>query len=122
MRMLRWATAAALALAGAACSDDDHADGARGPCGFGGDLAACPPEQRTPEAACHRLVACAAIPLDATGGGFDWGRCVDEIETMTADRERFVVDCVATSTCDALKTSSSPANGGEPFCFHFGDP
>jgi hypothetical protein len=113
--------AAALACACAACDDQNKVDGARGPCGFGGDLTPCPASELTPEGACDRLVDCAAIPLSANGmGGFDWGRCVQEIQAMQADRETFVIDCVAQSTCDALKTSTSPANGGEPFCFAYG--
>ena len=111
---------AALALAGA-CDDKNEVDGARGPCGFGGDLSGCPASELTPEGACTRLVDCAAIPLDANGMAFDWGRCVDDIDQMTQDRATFVIDCVAQSTCDALKTDGSPATGGRPFCFQFGD-
>jgi hypothetical protein len=113
---------ATLALAAAAgCDNMNKVDGERGPCGFGGDLSGCPPSELTPEGACTRLVDCAAIPLDGKmQGGFDWGHCVDQIDGMTADRRTFVIDCVATSTCDALKSSDSPANGGQPFCFNFG--
>jgi len=116
MRMLL--VAAALALA--ACDNTNEVDGARGPCGSGGDLSGCPASARTPEGACTRLVDCAAIPLDAKGGAFDWGRCVDELDGMTADRAAFVVACVAESTCDLLKTDGSPASGGRPFCFQYG--
>jgi hypothetical protein len=117
MRTHFW-VAAALALA-AACDNTNEVDGVRGPCGFGGDLSACPPSALTSEGACTRLVECAAIPLDAHDMGFDWGRCVDDLDTMTADRQTFVIDCVATSTCDALKTDNAP-NGGRPHCFDFG--
>jgi hypothetical protein len=116
MRTLFW-----LVVGLAACDSMNRVDGARGPCGFGGDLSGCPASALTPEGACDRLVDCAAIPLDTNGmGGFDWGNCVDDIERMTDDRARFVIDCVAESTCDALKTSTNPSNGGQPFCFAFG--
>ena len=123
MRYPFWVAAAALACWAtvAACDNTDAVDGARGPCGFGGDLSACPPDELTPEGACWRLVDCAAIPVDAPDNNFDWGRCVDAIDGMTADRQTFVIDCVATSTCDALKVGGSP---GDPyqriFCFNFG--
>jgi hypothetical protein len=118
MRKLAGLAVAVLALA--ACDKTNEVDGARGPCGFGGDLSACPPSELTPGGVCSRLVECAAIPLDANQNGFDWGRCVDEIETMTADRRTFVVDCIASSTCDTLKSNGSPNDGGHPFCFGFG--
>jgi hypothetical protein len=117
MRLLIFAAVVALA---SACDDKNEVDGARGPCGFGGDLPACPPDELTPEGACTRLVDCAAIPLDGKDMTFDWGRCVDDLDSMTQDRATFVIDCVAQSTCDALKTDGSPANGGRPFCFAFG--
>ena len=120
MRTSFW-VAAAIAIAGAACDDMNRVDGARGPCGFGGDLSGCPASELTPEGACDRLVECAAIPLDTNGmGGFDWGNCVDDLERMTDDRQRFVIACVAESTCDALKSTGNPANGGQPFCFAYG--
>ena len=120
---MRTLVALALALA-AGCDATDRVDGVRGPCGFGGDLTSCPPDELTPEGACTRLVECAAIPLDSGSmnqGAFDWGRCVDELQQMRDDRERFVIACVAESTCDALKTQTNPANGSEPFCFAYGD-
>ncbi len=119
MRILCWSAALALVVI-AACDDTKEVDGARGPCGFGGDLSACPASELTPVGACTRLVDCAAIPLDANDMGFDWGACVDEIEAMTVDRETFVIDCIAQATCDSLKTDGSPANGGHPYCFKFG--
>jgi hypothetical protein len=121
---LRRIVLAAALVAAAGCDDKNRVDGARGPCGFGGDLTSCPPDELTPEGACDRLVACAAIPLDSgtmNPGAFDWGRCVDELEQMTAARAQFVIACVAESTCDLLKTQPNPANGSEPFCFSYGD-
>ena len=120
----RVALAALVACAAAAaCDNTNEVDGTRGPCGFGGDLSACPASALTSDGACWRLVDCGAIPLDANGNGFDWGRCVDAIEGMTADRQTFVIDCVASSTCDALKVGGSPADPYENvFCFNFGAP
>jgi hypothetical protein len=103
--------ALALPLALAACNagGDDTTDGTRGQCAAGGALEDCPEAQRTPEGACWRLVDCGAIPLASDNGGvFDWGTCVDRLESATADRERVVIDCIAASTCDALKTSGDP--------------
>jgi hypothetical protein len=116
--MRRFVLLAAL-VAAAGCDDKNRVDGARGPCGFGGDLTSCPPDELTPEGACDRLVACAAIPLDSgtSSGAFDWGRCVDELDQMTAARAQFVIACVAESTCDLLKR---PPNSDEPFCFQYG--
>jgi hypothetical protein len=121
MRYVLW-VAAAVALA-AGCDDMNAVDGARGPCGFGGDLSGCPASAKTAEGACWRLVECASIPLDAPDpGDFDWGRCVNAIEGMTADRQTFAIACVASSTCDALKVDGSPDHPYQtPFCLDFGD-
>ena len=98
-----------------ACS---NADGTRGQCAEGGELAACPEAERTAEGACWRLVDCGAIPLksDTNPDGspntdiFDWDKCTADIEALTPDRERITIDCIAVSTCDSLK----PADIGDP--------
>src|SRR5258707_363314 len=93
-----------------ACS---NADGTRGQCAEGGELSACPQAERTAEGACWRLVDCGAIPLkkdtnqDGTPnvGIFDWDNCVFTLMSRTDDRQRIVINCIAASTCDALKPS-----------------
>ena len=116
---------AVLALALAACGTggDDTTDGTRGQCAEGGALSACPEAERTPEGACWRLVDCGAIPLASDNTGvFDWGACVDGLERATADRERLAIDCIAASTCDALKTSGDPRrpDPSQMYCLRLG--
>ena len=109
-----------LALALLSCDDSGSADGARGPCAAGPDSLACTEAVTSPEAACTRLVACAAIPLDAADG-FDWGECVDDLEALTDDRARLVVGCVAASRCDELRVMGSPEQPREPiYCLALG--
>lgn len=121
----RWfpvlAVVAALALA--ACDSDGAVDGARGSCAQGGALGTCPDAVTTAETACQRMVACAAIPLDAEDeNGFDWGRCVDQIQRMTPAQSSFVISCIGSSGCDDLKVEGSPDTpNGRGFCFEFGD-
>ncbi|HSN26832.1 MAG TPA: hypothetical protein VLT45_11115 [Kofleriaceae bacterium] len=92
----------------AACNaGDDTTDGARANCAQGGVLTDCPDAPHTSEGACWRLVDCAAIPLDSANN-FDWKRCVDGIDKLTADRQALVIDCIAASSCDALKVDGSP--------------
>jgi hypothetical protein len=101
---------ASLALAIIACgSGDDTVEGARGECATGGALNDCPPAEQTPDGACWRLVDCAAIPLRADMNNvFDWGSCVNYVESLTDDRERLIISCIAASACDALKVQGSP--------------
>ena len=102
----------------AACNAaDDTADGARGLCAEGGALNQCPDPPKTAQGACWKLVDCAAIPLDAMNN-FDWGDCVNGIERLTDDRQRLVIDCIAASSCDALKPD--PQNG-QIACLLLGD-
>ena len=102
----------------AACNaGDDTTDGARASCAEGGAINACPDSPTTPEGACWRLVDCAAIPLDAPNN-FDWADCMNGIERLTADRQRLVIDCIAVSSCDALKPD--PQNG-QIACLLLGD-
>ena len=111
-----------VAVAMPACDDTDAVDGVRGRCASGGFLNDCPTIELTPEAACTRMVECGSIPLDAPDNNFDWGRCVDRIDGLDADRVDFVLACIATSTCDALRTNGSPNNPYDRIaCFEFGD-
>jgi hypothetical protein len=97
----------------AACNaGDDTTDGARALCAEGGALNTCPAIPTTPQDACWKLVDCAAIPLD-TKNGFDWAECVsgnNGIEHMTSDRQRLVINCIAASSCDALKPDPQTGN------------
>lgn len=105
------------------CDGDRAADGARGACAEGGSLGTCAGEVEDAVDACDRMVACAAIPRDAEEeNGFDWGRCIDRLESLTPTQERFVISCIGASTCDDLKIQGSPSTpNGRGFCFEFGD-
>ena len=112
-----------LVLLLAACNaGDDTTDGARANCAQGGVLTDCPDSARTSEGVCWRLVDCAAIPLDAMND-FDWKRCVDGIDKLTADRRTLVINCIAASSCDALKVDGSPdhPNTNQMTCLLLGD-
>jgi hypothetical protein len=103
-KLLAVATCAALA----ACNT---ADGTRGACAEGGVLTGCPEAARTPEGACWRLVECGAILLKSDNNNrLDWDNCVAALDRFTSDRQRLVIDCVAASTCDALRVAGSPAD------------
>lgn len=104
--MKGWIAGLAPVLFLAAC---DSAAGTRSECAYGGELVACPEAERTAEGACWRLVDCAAIPIkNANDGGFDWGVCVDRIQTRIETVQREIIDCIAVSTCDELKVDGSP--------------
>jgi hypothetical protein len=124
--MKRWMFPGALALvlAGVACDNGDVQEGARSDCAEGGALTACPDADQTPEGVCWRMVDCAAIPLRSDkNGAFDWAACVDGISGLTEDRQTLVIQCIAASTCDALKVDGSPSapNAGDEPCFQIGD-
>ncbi|MBV8760625.1 MAG: hypothetical protein JO257_25255 [Deltaproteobacteria bacterium] len=107
----------------AACNaGDDTTDGARANCAQGGVLTSCPEAAHTSSGACWRLVDCAAIPLDAMND-FDWKRCVDGIDKLTAERQNLVIDCIAASSCDSLKVEGSPdhPNTNQMSCLLLGD-
>lgn len=99
---------------------DDVADGTRAECAHGGALTDCPEAERTPEAACWRLVDCGAIAVknDKDNNAFDWGLCVDTISGQRDYAERAIVDCIAASSCDQLQVWTA----GAPYCFYLGDP
>lgn len=112
---MRIANLALVVVVSAAC---DGA-GARAECEFGGALSDCPDAERTPEAACWRLVDCGAIAVDIEQPGDtnprdddDWGGCVEQLEDLSEDRQRLVVGCVAAATCDELRVDGA--------CFEFG--
>ncbi|MEZ4401956.1 MAG: hypothetical protein R3B06_18140 [Kofleriaceae bacterium] len=120
--MRRTGLLVAALLASAACDGTESADGARGACASGGALAGCPDTATDPEAACWRLVECGSYPVDgAEAGNLDWGRCVDELEGMPADRAGLVMACIASATCDELLAPGSPQPYGRPACFAYGD-
>lgn len=105
----------------ASCDDTGAVDGARGPCAVGPDSLPCTRAVTSPESACTRLVACAAIPLDAEDD-FDWGRCVDELDALTDDRARLVIACIGASRCDELRVAGSPDDPyGAIYCLELGD-
>ena len=105
-----------------ACDDTDPVDGTRGSCAWGGSALACVDGEETPEAACWKLVECAAIPLDAPDNNFDWGRCVDYLSGLPDERGRFAIACVAASACDELRGPGSPTDYyGGIYCLEFGD-
>src|SRR5512139_1547143 len=118
----------AIAVAGlvgvVACSaGDDTTEGARGECAQGGALTDCADAPRTAQDACWRLVDCGAIPVASDNENrFTWGRCVDRLETQTADRQRLVINCIAASTCDELRVGGSPTspNPNDLRCFRLG--
>jgi hypothetical protein len=113
----------AVASLGGCGAGDDTTDGTRGQCAEGGALNTCPESERTAEGACWRLVDCAAIPLHSDDPNvFDWDNCVDGIQQLTTDRERLIVDCIAASSCDALKVDGSPRtpDTGQMPCLQLG--
>jgi hypothetical protein len=111
------------ALSAAACDDTENKDGARGSCASGGALAGCEDSERTPEAACWRLVECGSYPLESgsdDANARDWGTCVNRLEGMVEERAAIVIACIATSTCDELQAPGSPEPYDDPACFDFG--
>src|SRR3954452_20446013 len=89
----------------------DDRRGTRAECAQGGALTDCPDAERTTQGACWRLVDCGAIAIQASAPNrFTWGRCVDSLDALTADRQRLVINCVAASTCDELRVNGSPDN------------
>ena len=115
--------AIAIACVGwAACGTDDK-QGTRAECAQGGALTDCPDAERTSQGACWRLVDCGAIAIQSSAANrFTWGRCVDSLDSLTADRQRLVIDCVAASTCDELRVDGSPGNPDphDMHCLRFG--
>ena len=126
--MKAWITILALGGCGlSACSaGDDASGGARAQCAAGGELSACPDAERTSEGACWRMVDCGAIAVNSvdTNGNhrFDWSRCVDGLDSDTADRRRLVINCLAASSCDQMRMDGSPdqPNTEQNYCLVLG--
>ena len=96
---------------GACGADDDTIEGTRAECAQGGALTDCPDAERTAEGACWRLVDCGAIPVKSDNNNrFTWARCIDRLDSQTADRQRVMISCIAASTCDELRVGGSPGN------------
>lgn len=117
---------ASLVLAATGCGpdeDDAPTGGARALCASGGELTDCPDADLSPEGACWRLVDCGAIPLSHPEDfRIDWGSCVDGVASLTADRQRLVIACVAASTCDQLRSdSSTQPDYSDFYCLRLGE-
>jgi hypothetical protein len=99
----------------------DTSDGARSQCAVGGAIqGTCPLEDRTVEGACWRLVDCGVMLLQSQND-FDWARCVNRIDGVTPAAQQLIIDCIAGSTCDALKVGGSPApDPGTIHCLQLG--
>ena len=112
-----------LGMLSACGAGDDTTEGTRAACAQGGALTDCPDAERTAQGACWRLVDCGAISVKSdVDNRFTWARCVDGIETRTADRQRLIINCVAASSCDALRVQGSPRNPNpnEMYCLRLG--
>lgn len=99
--------ASALLAASIACSaTGDRYLGSRANCEFGGTLTDCENARRTIHDACFRLVDCGAIPLryEEDNNNLDWDECVRRLEGTEDAIADLVVSCIATSTCDELRT------------------
>lgn len=121
--MTRWIAIAIAVAAGACGAGDDTTEGTRGECAQGGALTDCPDAERTAQGACWRLVDCGAISVKSDNANrFTWGKCVDTLESQTADRERLVINCIAASSCDELRVDNSPVNPSpnDMRCFRIG--
>jgi hypothetical protein len=126
--MKRWIAIVVMSFGGVAglgaCgAGDDTTEGARAVCAQGGALTDCPDAERTAEGACWRLVDCGAISIKSdVDNRFTWARCVDTLESQTADRQRLVINCIAASTCDELRVEGSPRdpNPNNMYCLRLG--
>ncbi len=101
-----------LFLVCAACSaGDDTATGSHANCAEGGAINNdCSGALSTARDACWKLVDCAAISINSgdIDKHFDWGACVDRLETAIDVEQTLIINCIAASTCDALKVQGSP--------------
>lgn len=125
MKGVLFASVVLAAFLPACGTGDDTALGARGPCAAGGVLTDCPDAARTAEAACWRLVDCGVIPLDHPEDfRFDWGRCVDGLESQPSEYRQLTVSCIAASTCDQLRVDGSPdePDPRDIYCLNLGAP
>lgn len=109
------------ATAFACGAGDDTTDGNRSDCSRGGPLAQCADIPRTSEGACTKLVQCGAIPEQRPTGpdhqyDFDWDRCVDDLDGVSATTQTLIIDCVAAATCPSLR----PNMDGQIACLELG--
>jgi hypothetical protein len=121
--MNRWGVLTAFLTCAGCSAEDGVAAGARDQCAHGGELTDCPDAERTTMAACWRLVDCGAIPVMGDEQyRFDWDRCVDSIDSLSAESQRLVINCIAASTCDQLKVDGSPdsPNTDQMLCLQLG--
>jgi hypothetical protein len=122
--MKGWFALAIVLVGLAACgTGDDTNEGTRAACAQGGALTDCPDAERTAQGACWRLVDCGAISVSSdVAQRFTWPRCVDELESLTSDRQRLVISCIAASSCDELRVQGSPRNPNpdDMHCLRFG--
>lgn len=112
-----------LGALGACGGGDDTTEGTRAECAQGGALTDCPDAERTAQGACWRLVDCGAISIKSDNANrFTWPRCVDGIDSLTSDRQRLVINCIAASSCDELRVQGSPGNpnANAMHCLRFG--
>lgn len=121
--MKSWLFPSLLALC--ACSaGDDTATGAHARCAEGGAINACPDTVVTAQDACWRMVDCGAIAVNSgdMDNNFDWGQCVDRIESSIDVAQDLIVSCIGASSCDALRVPGSPndPDQNQMSCFHLG--
>jgi hypothetical protein len=113
-----------LLLSLCACSaGDDTSTGAHAKCSEGGAINSCDTDVVTAQDACWKLVDCGAIPVSSDKDNtFDWGACVDRIETFIDVGEQLAISCIGASTCDALKVPGSPdqPDSNQIDCLHLG--
>jgi hypothetical protein len=107
-----------------ACGEMGNSDGARGRCAAGGQVLGQCDVVETPEDACWKLVDCGVLPLDNGGRNqFDWGGCVDRIESFDSDGQERAIACVGVASCDQLTVQGSPADPYPwPDCLEFPAP
>ena len=102
---------------------DDTSTGAHAKCSEGGAINDCDIDVVTAQDACWKLVDCGAIPVSSDNNNvFDWGACVDRIETFIDVGEQLAIDCVGASSCDALRVEGSPdqPDANQISCLHLG--
>ena len=110
--------AALLCIAGA-CGIDPPRSAARGPCTSDTDTGPdCEPVAlASAEDACWRLVQCGALPVANPESDptccFDWGACVNHVDSLPDEQFEMSLACIEASTCDDLKPGSG---GGLPHC------
>jgi hypothetical protein len=115
-----------LVLVGLCCAcsaGDDTATGAHAQCSEGGAINSCDTDVTTAQGACWKLVDCGAIPVSSDNNNvFDWGACVDRIETSIDVGEQLTISCINASSCDALKVPGSPNQPdlNQISCMHLG--